>query len=106
VVTRARPLVDTGQPLVKHQPDPNLTQGRTVVVDGGEPSRSTSVRRLVYHGQKLLYDDTWYSSYRSQPELVLVGTKPKPAPAKKKKKPPPTTTSTTTTTTTTTTTGP
>ena len=105
VVTRARPLVDTGQPLVKHQPDPNLTQGRTVVVDSGEPSRSTSVRRLVYQGQKLLYDDTWYSSYRSQPELVLVGTKPKPAPAKKKKKPPPTTTSTTTTTTTTTTTG-
>jgi hypothetical protein len=85
---------------VKHEPDPSLSEGRTVVVDGGEPSRSTSVRRLVYERGKLLYDDTWYSSYRSEPELVLVGTKPKPVPTKKKKKPPPTTTTTTTTTTT------
>jgi vancomycin resistance protein YoaR len=107
VVTQARPLVDTGRAPVKHEPDPSLTEGRTVVVDGGEPSRSTSVRRLVYERGKLLYDDTWYSSYRSEPQLVLVGTKPKPLPAKKKKKPPPTTTTTaTTTTTTTTTTGP
>jgi vancomycin resistance protein YoaR len=102
VVTDTRPLVDTGPPPVKHQPDPSLIQGRTVLVDAGEPSRSTSVRRRVYERGKLLYDDTWYSSYRSQPKLVVVGTKPKPAPAKKKKKPPPTTTNTTTTTTTTT----
>jgi len=106
VVTQARPLVDAGHAPVKHEPDPSLSEGRTVVVDGGEPSRSTSVRRLVYERGKLLYDDTWYSSYRSEPELVLVGTKPKPVPTKKKKKPPPTTTTTTTTTTATTTTGP
>jgi vancomycin resistance protein YoaR len=105
VVTQARPLVDTGRAPVKHEPDPSLTDGRTVVVAGGEPSRSTSVRRLVYKRGKLLYDDTWYSSYRSEPQLVLVGTKPKPLPVRKKKKPPPTTT-TTTTTTATTTTGP
>ena len=102
LVTQTRPLVETGPPPVQHQPDPNLTRGKTSVVDSGEPSRSTSVRRLVYQRGKLLYDDTWYSSYRSQPKIVLVGTKPKPQP-KKKKKPPVTTTTTTTTTPTTTT---
>src|SRR6476659_3273461 len=100
LITQTRPLVETGPPPVQHQPDPNLTQGKTSVVDSGEPSRSTSVRRLVYQRGKLLYDDTWYSSYRSQPKIVLVGTKPKPQP-KKKKKPPVTTTTTTTTTSTT-----
>jgi uncharacterized protein YabE (DUF348 family) len=92
---------------VDNQPDPSLTQGRTVVVDGGEPSRSTSVRRRVYMHGKLLYDNTWYSSYRAEPKVVEVGTKPKPLPEPKKKKkkppPPPTTTATTTTTVTTTT---
>jgi vancomycin resistance protein YoaR len=101
VVTQTQPLVETGPPPVKHQPDPGLARGRKVVVDGGEPSSSTSVRRLVYERGKLLYDNTWYSAYRSQPKLVLVGTK-KPAAAKKKKKPPPTTTTTSTTTTATT----
>jgi hypothetical protein len=38
VVTEARPLVETGPPPIKHEPDPSLTRGRTVVVDGGEPS--------------------------------------------------------------------
>ena len=102
VVTDTRPLVDTGAPPVKEQPDASLTEGRTVVVQGGEPPRSTSVRRRVYRNGRLLYDDTWYSSYRGEPKLVLVGTKPKPVPVKKKK--PPVTTATTTTTTTTTTT--
>jgi len=102
LVTQTRPLVETAPPPVEHQPDPNLAKGKTSVVDSGEPSRSTSVRRLVYQRGKLLYDDTWYSSYRSQPKIVLVGTKPKPKP-KKKKKPPVTTTTTTTTTPTTTT---
>jgi vancomycin resistance protein YoaR len=104
VVTDTRPLVETGQPPIEHQPDPSLTEGRTAVVDGGEPSRSTSVRRRVYGHGKLLYDDTWYSSYRAEPKIVLVGTKPKPVPEPKKKKPPSTTTTTTRTTTTTTTT--
>ena len=102
VVTQTRPLVETGAPPVKQQPDPSLTEGRTVVEDSGEPSRSTSVRRRVYTaGGKLLYDDTWYSSYVSEPKIVLVGTKPKPKP-----KPPPKKTTTTTSTTTTTTTTP
>lgn len=101
VVTQTRPLVETGPPPVKHEPDPSLTEGQTVVDSTGEPSRSTSVRRLVYVRGKLLYDDTWYSSYRAEPKLVLVGTRPKPQPAKKH---PPVTTTTSTTTTTTTTT--
>ena len=106
VVTETRPLVETGPPPVKREPDPSLTVGHTVVEDSGEPSLSTSVRRLVYRGGKRLYDDTWYSSYRAEPKIVFVGAKPKPAPPKKKrKKKPPVTTTTTGTTTTTTTPG-
>jgi vancomycin resistance protein YoaR len=99
VVTQTRPLADTGAPPVKHEPDPALRKGQTIVEDSGEPSRSTSVRRLVYERGKLLYDDTWYSSYRAEPKIVLVGTKPLPGAKKKKKKPPVATTTTTTTTT-------
>ena len=106
VVTETTPLVTTGEPPVKHEPDPSLLQGQKVLEDSGEPSRSTSVRRRVYQRGKLLYDNTWYSSYRAEQKLVLVGTKPKPEPKKKKKPPPTTTTATTTTTTTTTPTTP
>jgi hypothetical protein len=31
---------------------------------------------------KVLHEDTWYSSYRSEPKVVRVGTKPKPKPKK------------------------
>jgi vancomycin resistance protein YoaR len=102
VVSQVRPLVDTGPAPVRRIPDPSLTKGDTVVESSGEPSRSTSVRRLVYvSGGKLLYDNTWYSSYRAEPKIVRVGTKPKPkpVPAKKKQKKPAATTTTTTETT-------
>jgi vancomycin resistance protein YoaR len=83
VVSETRPLADTGPPPTKRTPDPALYQGVTVVDDTGEPSRSTSVRRLVYlPGGKLLYDNTWYSSYRAEPRLVRYGTKPKAKPKK------------------------
>jgi vancomycin resistance protein YoaR len=100
VVTETRPLVETAAQPVERRRDPTMTEGETVVEDSGEPARSTSVRRRVYdRGGRLLYDDTWYSSYRSEPKVVLVGTKPKPQPEPKKKtKNPPTTTTTTTTT--------
>ena len=39
-------------------------------------------------------DATWYSNYRSSPEILLVGPKPKPKP--KPKQPAATTTTTTT----------
>ena len=86
VVSEPRPLVETGPPPIKRIPDPSLYKGVTVVEDSGEPSRSTSVRRLVYTGGKLLYDNTWYSSYRGEDRIVDVGTKPRPEPPKKKKK--------------------
>jgi vancomycin resistance protein YoaR len=85
VVTQTRPLVETGPAPTKTVPDPTLFKGVTVVEDSGEPSRSTSVRRLVYTASgKLLYDNTWYSSYRGEDRIVDVGTKPRPKP-----KPPP-----------------
>jgi hypothetical protein len=35
----------------------------------------------VYNAKgNLLYDNTWYSSYRGEKKIVLVGTMPKPEP--------------------------
>ena len=112
VVSDVRPLVDTAAPPVSQMPDAELLRGQRVVEDAGEPSRSTSVRRRVYAADgKLLYDTVFYSSYRAEPKIVAVGTKPNPAakpkqPKKKKKKASSTTTTTSTTTTSTTTTSP
>ncbi|MBA2537970.1 MAG: VanW family protein, partial [Actinobacteria bacterium] len=92
-------LKDTGPPEVERVPDPTLFVGQTVVVDEGEPSRAVSVRRVVYEGDKILYEETWWTSYRSEPKIVRVGTIPRDDPAP----PPPgdeTTTSTGVTTTT------
>jgi vancomycin resistance protein YoaR len=88
VVSETRPLVETGPPPIKRIPDPSLFKGATALEDSGEPPRSTSVRRLVYSHGKLLYDNTWYSSYRGEDRIVRVGTKPRPQPKKKKKKGP------------------
>jgi len=85
VVTDTAPLrVIAPQALVR-QPDPQLEPGTTAIADPGMPAQSTSVRRRVYsaHG-KLLSDQTWYSSYVSQPKIVLVGPK-KPKPKRKPK---------------------
>src|SRR5262249_33803221 len=88
VVSETAPLVETGKPPVKKQPDPDLYVGEQVVQDNGSPSLATSVHRKVYKADgTLLYDDTWSSSYVAEPKIVLVGTKPKPKP-----KPKPTTT--------------
>jgi hypothetical protein len=60
-----------------------LYVGVTAVDESGSPSSSTSVRRRVFTSSgALLYDNTWYSSYRGETRVVRVGTKPK---AKKKK---------------------
>ncbi len=92
VVSQTGELRETGPPLIKRVPDPALYKGVIYVEESGEPSRSTSVRRLVYLPTgKLLYVNTWYSSYRSEPKIVHYGTKtrprPAPPPAKKKKGP-------------------
>jgi hypothetical protein len=64
---------------VKRIPDPNLYVGLTAVDESGSPSSSTSVRRKVYSSAgALLYDNTWYSSYRGETRVVRVGTKPRP----------------------------
>jgi hypothetical protein len=76
--------VVTGGAPVKRVVDPNLFQGVTSVEESGSPSSSTSVRRRVYTSTgTLLYDNTWYSSYRGETRVVRVGTKPKPVPKKK-----------------------
>jgi vancomycin resistance protein YoaR len=107
VESETGPLVVTGDSPVKHIPDPTLEKGKTVVEQAGSPSRSTSVRRKVYSPTgKLLYDATWYSSYRGEYQVVRVGTKqPEPKVTKKdekskqnKKESAPTTTAATTTT--------
>jgi hypothetical protein len=57
-----------------------------VVEEYGQPARATSVSRTVYDANgKKLHEDTWYSSYRSEPKVVRVGTKPKPKPKTKPK---------------------
>jgi hypothetical protein len=73
---------------VKKTVDPTLEPGETVVDDSGVPPMSTSVTRDVYAPDgKLLYHDTWYSSYRAEPKLVRVGPKATPKQKKQKKQP-------------------
>jgi vancomycin resistance protein YoaR len=84
VESETGPLVVTGGTPVKRVDDPTLEKGKTVIDQTGSPSRSTSVRRLVYSPSgKLMYDATWYSSYRGDYQIVRVGTK-QPEPKEKK----------------------
>jgi vancomycin resistance protein YoaR len=82
VVSETAPLVATGPPPIKKVPDPTLLVGHTVLEESGSPSRRTSVQRKVYDADgKLLYDTTFYSSYRGEARIIRVGTKKKPKPA-------------------------
>jgi vancomycin resistance protein YoaR len=104
VETSAAPLVTTGGIPIKKTKDPELALGEKVIEEYGAPSRATSVERKVYSADgDLLYDNTWYSSYRGEYRVVRIGTKapeqPVEKPAKKKKDEPATTTTETTTTT-------
>jgi hypothetical protein len=74
VVSSTGPLVSHGAPPLKKTVDPALAPGEKIVDDSGVPAMSTSVTRDVYEpGGKLLYHDTWYSSYRAEPKLVRIG---------------------------------
>jgi len=96
VKTSSAPLREIAPPPVRSVDDPTHYVGEDVVEDDGEPARSTSVTRRVYAASgKLLSEATWYSSYRAEPKIVRVGTKPLPEP---KKEPAPTTTTPTTST--------
>ena len=86
VETTAQPLRVVGAPPIKRVPDPTLEKGTAQVDEYGQPARSTSVSRKVYAADgTVLHEDTWYSSYRSEPKVVRVGTKPKPKPEPKPK---------------------
>ena len=86
VETFPQPLRVVAQPRVQKTVDATLKPGQVVVDDPGVPAQATSVERKVYApGGALLSDQTWYSSYRSEPKIVRVG-------PKAKKKPPVTTT--------------
>ena len=75
-----------GNPPTTWRKDPTITKGQRVVSEAGSSPLATSVRRRVYSaGGKLLYDNTWYSSYRGEKRVILVGTKPKPQPKPKAK---------------------
>ena len=86
VVSEAGELEETGPPEVEKVPDPTLFVGQKVVEDEGEPSRAVTVTRVVYEGGKVLHEETWYTSYDSEPKIVRVGTIPRP---KEAPKPPP-----------------
>jgi vancomycin resistance protein YoaR len=95
VESETAPLEVTGPPGEKRVPDPGMWAGERVVEDGGEPARKTAVTRRVYAPTgKLLSEATWTSWYRSEPQVIRYGTKPRPAeppppPKKRKKQPPP-----------------
>ncbi len=66
---RRRRSSSHGVPPVKKTIDPSLKPGEKIVDDPGSPALSTSVTRDVYAADgKLLYHDTWYSSYRAVAE--------------------------------------
>ncbi len=79
VESETSPLRVTGRPSVKRVPDPELYVGEKVVDELGQPSRSVSVRRIVYDAKgKILFDTTWYSNYADEPKVVRYGTKAVP----------------------------
>jgi vancomycin resistance protein YoaR len=80
VETTSTPLRKVAPPTVKRIFDSKLFVGEQIVEEAGMPSRATSVRRTVYNRRgRLLYDTTWYSTYVSEPRVVRVGTKERPA---------------------------
>jgi vancomycin resistance protein YoaR len=84
VETATAPLRVVGAPRTKRVPDPTMLKGESEVLEYGQPARATSVTRTVYDASgKELHEDTWSSSYRSEPKVVRVGTKPKPKPKPK-----------------------
>jgi vancomycin resistance protein YoaR len=95
VETETSPLEVTGPPGTKRVPDPSMWTGVQMTEDAGEPSRKTSVTRRVYsEAGKLLSETMWTSWYRSEPNVVRYGTKPRPKeppppPKEKPKRPPP-----------------
>ncbi|MBD0317354.1 MAG: VanW family protein [Thermoleophilia bacterium] len=89
VVSDPGELRETSPPEVETVPDPTLHVGEDVVVDAGEPARAIAVRRTVYERGRMLYDETWYTTYLSEAKILRVGTIPLPVPKEEPKEPPP-----------------
>jgi vancomycin resistance protein YoaR len=100
VVTEAGQLRMVGKPAVKRIRDPGLFVGERVIEDYGEPAQAITVWRIVYQNGEVLYDEDWYTYYRSQPRIVRIGTiplpEPEPTPAEPTQTEPPGTGQTTT----------
>ena len=105
VVSVAGELREVAPPKEKLVPDPNLFEGERLVEDSGEPARAVTVTRTIYVGDEILRQETWNTTYRSEPKVVRVGTLAKPEEKKPKATTTTTTKTTSTKTTTTTTTG-
>jgi vancomycin resistance protein YoaR len=83
VESETTPLRTTGAVPTQVIKDPTLPKGQKVVEESGSPPLATSATRRVYNADgKLLYENTWYSSYVGEKQIVRVGTKkpekPKP----------------------------
>jgi vancomycin resistance protein YoaR len=80
----------SGSPPVRRVNDPTLAKGETVIEEYGTSPSRTSVERTVYgENGRVLYDETWTTSYRGETRVVRVGTKvEEPDPPKPPKKPP------------------
>jgi vancomycin resistance protein YoaR len=96
VESETTPLEVTGPPSVKRIPDSTIWRGEQVTEQGGQPSRRTSVTRRVYAPSgKQMSETTWTSWYRSEPQVIRYGTKPRPKapppppPPPKDQQPPP-----------------
>ena len=78
VVSVTGPLEEVAPPEVERIPDRTLFVGQEVIEDDGEPRRAVTVTRTVYREGKVLYGETWRTTYRSEPQIVRVGTRPRP----------------------------
>jgi vancomycin resistance protein YoaR len=78
VVSETGELEEIAPPVVEKLPDPTLFAGETIVEDEGEPGRAVTVTRTVYERGHVLYDETWRTSYGAEPQVVRVGTRPRP----------------------------
>jgi hypothetical protein len=89
VVSKSGPLREVGPPRLEKILDPTLFEGERIVVADGEPSRAITVTRTVYENGKVLYSETWTTTYRSEPKAVRVGTLTPPVEVAPPSPPPP-----------------
>jgi vancomycin resistance protein YoaR len=88
VVSSPGTMEVTGKVPVERVEDASLPQGERVVESVGAAPRRTSVTRTVYAADgTLLREETWTTSYKAEPRVVLVGTKEPKPPEKKAKAP-------------------